>query len=143
MLNPMTYREALAALALEIGVDPDAFAEREELLVNDVALAFSAVQRTGTPAIQVACRIGSLSSQPPLPLLRLLLQANTLGAATGGATLGLQQATDDLVLSSVHALETPAPALARVCRVLVEAATLWTSALERGLGQPGTTAALS
>lgn len=143
MPNPNPYREALAALAVDIGVDPQALAERQELLVDGIVLAFFPVQRAGTPAIQLACKVGSLPPQPPPSLLRLLLQANTLGAATGGATLGLQHGADDLVLASAHALDTPAPALARACRALTDAAAAWSAALQRGLGQPGTAAAVS
>lgn len=137
------YHQALAALALDIGVDPQAFSEYQELLVDGIALAFFPIRRAGVPAIQLACKVGPLPPQPPLALLRLLLQANTLGAATGGATLGLQHTADDVVLVSAHALDTPAPALARACRLLVEAAGIWMAALERGLAAPAAVEATS
>lgn len=143
MHSHTSYHQALATLALDIGVDPQALAERQELLINGIALAFFPIRRAGVPAMEMACKVGPLPPRPPLALLQLLLQANTLGAATGGATLGLQHAADELVLASVHALDTPASALARACRVMAEAADLWIEAVERGLAQPAAAAATS
>ncbi len=131
MTSDENYRAALAALALEIGLDALALTAREELVVDGLAIALSWVKRAGGGAIQVACKIGPLPQQAPVALLRLLLQANTLGATTGGATLGLQHAADDIVLASVYPLETPPVALARACRTLVEVAAIWSVALER------------
>lgn len=131
MTSDENYRAALAALALEIGVNAQALTASEELVVDGLAIALSLVERAGGGAIQVACKIGPLPQQAPLALLRLLLQANTLGATTGGATLGLQHAADDIVLTSAHPLDTPPVALARACRTLVEVAAIWAVALER------------
>ncbi|MOA38662.1 Tir chaperone protein (CesT) [compost metagenome] len=99
------------------------------------------MERAGGAAIQAACKIGPLPAQPPLALLRLLLQANTLGPATGGATLGLQNAADDIVLASVHPLDTPPAALARACRTLVERAAIWAAAVHHPLPAAATAAA--
>lgn len=143
MPSDAPYRAALAALALEIGVDAEALAAREELVIDGVPIGLSRVERAGGIAIQAACKIGPLPPRPPVALLRLLLQANTLGPATGGATLGLQNAADDMVLASVHPLDTPPAALARACRTLFEVAAIWASALENSQDQPVAVAAMS
>lgn len=136
------YREALDMLAREIGLDARALAVHDELVVNGVPVVFSLVRRTGAHVVQMACKVGPLPPHPSLSLLRLLLQANTLGAATGGATLGLQNCADDIVLVSEHPLDTPQVALARACRTLAEMATVWSDALHRSmfesLGTPAT-----
>lgn len=143
MTSDEQYRAALAALALEIGVDAQALAAREELVIDGIAVGLSRVKRAGGDAIQGVCKIGLLPRQPSVALLRLLLQANTLGRATGGATLGLQHAADDLVLASVHPMDTPPAALARGCRTLVEVVAVWAEALDKGLGQPALATAMS
>ncbi len=132
MTSDEQYRAALTALALEITVDAQALAVREELVIDGIAVGLSRVKRAGGDAVQAACKIGLLPLQPSVALLRLLLQANTLGRATGGATLGLQHAADELVLASVHPLDTPPAALARACRTLVEVAAIWAVAVDQG-----------
>ncbi|MCT9812366.1 type III secretion system chaperone [Acidovorax sp. Be4] len=141
MTSDEQYRAALAALALEIGVDAQALAVREELVIDGIPVGLSRVQRAGGDAIQGACKIGLLPRQPSVALLRLLLQANTQGRATGGATLGLQHAADELVLASVHPLDTPPAALARGCRTLVEVAAVWAAAVHQPLPVAATAAA--
>lgn len=135
------YRAALAALAFEIGIDAQALAASEELVIDGLPVGLSRVKRAGGDAIQAACKIGPLPAQPPVALLRLLLQANTLGRATGGATLGLQHAADDIVLASVHPLDTPPAALARACRTLVEVAAIWAVAVDQGQSSAATATA--
>ncbi len=142
MTSDEPYRAALAALAVDIGVDAQVLAAREELVINGLPVGLSRVERAGGDAIQAACKIGPLPQQPSVALLRLLLQANMLGAATGGATLGLQHAADDIVLASVHPLDTPPAALARACRTLMEVAAIWAAVLEQGLDQPVTATAM-
>lgn len=138
MSSDEPYRAALAALAFEIGVDSQALAAREELVIDGLPVGLSRVKRAGGDAIQAACKIGPLPAQPSVALLRLLLQANTLGRATGGATLGLQHAADELVLASAHPLGTPPAALARACRTLVEVAAIWAVVVDQGQSSAAT-----
>lgn len=134
------YHEALAALALEIGLDPGDLAEREELVIDAVAVGFSARRHAGAQGIEMVCKVGPLPQPPSLSLLRLLLQANTLGFVTAGATLGLQHNADALVLASLHPLNMPPVALARACRTLAETAAVWLLAIDQGLDQTDTAA---
>lgn len=127
-----TYREALAALALEIGVDAQALADQQALVVDGVTLGLAHVQTPGGEGIQVACKVGPLPPNATAETLRLLLQANTLGPVTAGATVGLQHGADDVVLARRHPLDTPPAALARACQAQSQVATLWAAALAQG-----------
>lgn len=137
------YHAAIAALALEIGLDPQGLAECEELIIDGIPVAFRASRHAGVQGMEMACKVGPLTQQP-LPVLRLLLQANTLGFITGGATLGLQHGADDVVLASAHPLGTPPAALARACRMLTDIAGTWSAVLQQNFAQadpaPGDTA---
>lgn len=143
MASDEQYRDALAALALEIGLDPQDLAAHEQLVMDGVCVQLALVRRLGGVAIRGACKIGPLPRQPSEALLRLLLQTNTLGEATGGTTVGLQNAADDLVLASAHPLDTPAQALARACRTLAQVAMAWRAALDNGWGQTSAATASS
>jgi hypothetical protein len=133
------YRAALTALALEVGLDAQDLNKEQTLIVGDVALSLSLTEDTGGGAIQCACKVGPLPPQSPVSALRLLLQANTLGPSTAGATFGLQHSADDLVLEQRHPLDMPPAALARACRAQAEAALLWAAAIAQR--QPQVTAA--
>ncbi|KKB64221.1 hypothetical protein WM40_06920 [Robbsia andropogonis] len=126
------YVGALKALALEIGADAEALTACQTLVVGNVILTFSPTEDAGATTIQCACKIGPLPPEPSIDLLRLLLQANTLGPATAGATFALQLGADELVLEQRHSVDTPPAMLARACRNQAEAALAWAPALTHG-----------
>lgn len=130
------YLAALADLAVNIGVDAQALAARQELIIDGAAIALAYVDDGLGGAMQGACRIGAqpLPADPPATLLPLLLQANTLGPATRGATLGLQQ-SGHLVLASRQPLDLPADRLAQAWRDLAESSAQWAAAIDQGLGR--------
>ncbi|MGE8657679.1 MAG: type III secretion system chaperone [Achromobacter sp.] len=131
------YHTALADLATHIGVPATALAARQELVIDGIAIALAYVDDGLGGAMQGACRIGTqpLPADPPAGLLPLLLQANTLGPATRGATLGLQQ-SGHLVLASRQPLDQPSARLAQAWRDLAEVSAAWATALDQGLGHP-------
>ncbi len=136
-MSEARYHAALADLAIHIGVDAPALAERQELVIDGAAIALAYVDDGLGGAMQGACRVGAqpLPAEPPAGLLPLLLQANTLGPATRGATLGLQQ-SGHLVLASRQPLDLPPERLAQAWRDLAETSTAWAAAIDQGLGHP-------
>jgi hypothetical protein len=133
-MNPEErYKVALHDLAVEIGVDTAELIERQELIVDGTSIAFSLANDALGGSVVSACRVGPLPPNPSAKLMRLILQANTLGDPTLGATFGLQHSGEYLVLARRDALDTPAARLSRACNNLASMASLWTNALSRGL----------
>lgn len=134
-MSEARYHTALADLAVHIGVDAAALAARQELIIDGAAIALAYVDDGLGGAMQGACRVGAqpLPAEPPAGLLPLLLQANTLGPATRGATLGLQR-SGHLVLASRQPLDQPSERLAQAWRDLAEVAAGWATAIDQGLG---------
>jgi hypothetical protein len=127
------YTAALHDLAVEIGVDAAEFIERQELIVDGASISFSLAKDTLGGSVISACRVGPLPANPSPELLRFILQANTLGEPTSGATFGMQHAGEYLVLARHDALDTPAARLSRACNKLASMAAVWTTAITRGL----------
>ena len=127
------YSAALAALALEIGVDAQALNEHQTIVVGEVTLVLSPVAGPDGIAIQCACKVGPLPPQPSADVLRLFLQANTLGSVTTGSSFGLQLNADDILLEQRYSIDTPPAALARACRAQCETSLIWAAALAQGL----------
>lgn len=129
------YHAALADLAHHIGVDGQALAAHQELVIDGTAIALACVNDGLGGAIEGACRVGAqpLPADPPAGLLPMLLQANTLGPATRGGTLGLQQ-SGHLVLARRLPLDTAPEGLARAWRDLADASVQWAAAIDQGLG---------
>ncbi|WP_423455461.1 type III secretion system chaperone [Ottowia sp. VDI28] len=129
------YEIALAELAQDIGLDAAALTQYQELIIDGVAIALSYEPDSMGGSMQGACYVGT----EPLPvnaapeLLKLLLQVNTLGPATSGATLGLQR-SGRLVLSRREPLDAPPNRLAIAWGELADASARWAEALERGQG---------
>lgn len=134
-MSEARYHCALADLATHIGLDAPALADRQELVIDGTAIALKYVDDGLGGAMQGACRVAaqSLPADPPASLLALLLQANTLGPATRGATFGLQQ-SGHLVLASRQPLDLPPERLAQAWRDLAEASSAWAIAIDQGLG---------
>lgn len=127
------YSAALTALATEIGVDAKALNDHQTLIVGEVTLILSPVAGPDGTAIQCACKVGPLPPHPSADMLRLLLQANTLGPVTAGSSFGLQLGADDIVLEQRYSVDTPTAALARACRAQCETSLIWAAALAQGL----------
>lgn len=134
IMSQERYEIALAELAQDIGLDAAALAKYQELVIDGIAIAISYEPDEMGGSMQGACYVGT----DPLPVdassdaLQLLLQANTLGAATLGATLGLQR-SGRLVLSRREPLDAPPARLARAWGELADASTRWAGALEQDL----------
>jgi len=127
------YTTALHDLAVEIGVNPADLIQRQELIVDETPIAFSFANDALGGSVLSACRVGPLPPTPPPQLMRLLLQGNTLGEPTRGATVGLQHSGEYLILARRDALDTPATRLSRACNNLAHMASAWTNTITRGL----------
>ncbi|MET4580085.1 type III secretion system chaperone [Ottowia thiooxydans] len=128
------YDIALAELAQDIGLDAAALARYEELIIDGVAIALSYEPDEMGGSMQGACYVGteSLPVDASPELLRVLLQGNTLGAPTLGATLGLQR-SGRLVLSRREPLDAPPSRLTNAWGELADASARWAEALDQGL----------
>lgn len=134
-MSEQRYHTALADLAHHIGMDGQALGTHQELVIDGAAIALAYVDDGLGGAMEGACRVGGhpLPADPPAGLLPWLLQANTLGPATRGATLGLQQ-SGHLVLARRMPLDVAPEALARAWRDLAEVSVQWGAAIDQGLG---------
>lgn len=119
------YRALLQAFAEQEGLDPAQLLDSEEIVIDGLVIALS---QAGA-ALQCMCEVAPLPLQPTEDLLQLLLQANTLGAPTQGATLGLLGGRDVLVLAKRIPLESSAELVARTCLDLAAMAVLWAAML--------------
>lgn len=79
--------------------------------------------------LQCVCEVGQMPPEPAPQLLHVLLQANTLGAPTQGATLGLLSSRDAVVLAKRIALDSSAQRAARTCLDLAAMSILWAAVL--------------
>ncbi|MCD2511727.1 type III secretion system chaperone [Comamonas endophytica] len=120
-----SYALLLQGLAAQAGLDAGQLLASEEIVIDGVAVALS---QAGA-CLQCVCEVAQLPLEPPQELLHLLLQANTLGAPTRGATLGLLASRDALVLARRIPLDSSAQLAARTCRDLAAMSVLWAAVL--------------
>ena len=128
------YQLALEDFARDVGLDVAALARYQEIVIDEIPIALSYEPDEMGGSIQGACYVGTdpIPVDASIDLLQILLQANTLGAPTGGATLGMQR-SGRLVLSRREPLDSPPARLARVWSELSAASTLWAQAFEEDL----------
>ncbi len=128
------YEIALAELAEDIGLDAAGLLTYQELIIDGIAIALSYEPDEMGGTMQAACYVGAdtVAVNASSDVLRLLLQVNTQGPATLGATLGLQR-SGRMVLSRREPLDSPPDRLARAWGELATASALWADALENGL----------
>lgn len=125
------YHAALTELAMHAGDEPERLLATQELIIDGVGVNFSFVQDELGGAIQGACLVTTVIPEKPIELLRVLLQASTLGPSTGGATFGLKSQDTHLILARRMPLDTPPDVCAKAWRDLAESATRWASAIEQ------------
>ena len=125
------YQAALTALGVYVGYEPERLLSTQKLVIDGVRVSFSFVQDELGGAIQGECLVTQVIPDKPIELLRVLLQASTLGSSTGGATFGLNSMDTHLILARRIPLDTPIDVCAKAWRDLAENATLWASAIEK------------
>ena len=125
------YHAALTELAMYAGDEPERLLAKQELIIDGVGINFSFVQDELGGAIQRACLVTAVIPEKPIKLLRVLLQAGTLGSSTGGATFGLKSQDTHLIFARRMPLDTLPDVCAKAWRNLAESATRWASAIEQ------------
>lgn len=119
------YQALLQAFAAQEGLDPAHLLDSEEIVIDGLVVALS---HAGAD-LQCMCEVAPLPPHPTEDLLLLLLQANTLGAPTQGATLGLLGSRDTLVLAARIPLDSSAQRVAHTCLDLAAMSVLWAAML--------------
>lgn len=116
---PPLYEALLHGLAAQAGLDARALLASEELVIDGVVIVLSPAGSD----LQCICEVGRLPAAPAPAVLQMLLQANTLGRPTRGATLGLSG--DSVLLAMRIPLESPAALAVQACRDLAAISLLW------------------
>lgn len=99
-MDAPAFENILTELAEHVGVDARPLVHSKELTVDGVPVGLFMQTDDDTGAvIQAACPVGTLPAVDARAVLRDLLHANAFGTRTGGATFGLQQGTDRIILA--------------------------------------------
>ncbi len=120
------YENALKDLAAHVGVDGEALLRSGELTIDGVPVGLVLeAEAQAEPVIQVFCPVGIVPDEDAGRVHRELLRANAFGVGTGGATFGMQQGTEKVVLAQRLGAAAGAQALARTMRHLARLALVW------------------
>ena len=123
-------KNLLSDFGAAIGIpdlEPDAD-HRCNMMFDDVAVSFEL--GPDDESLYIYALLGSPSGADPAAAYRALLRANYAFAATAGATLSLDRATDAVVLVRAERLESlRLPRLEAVVEDFVNAAERWTARL--------------
>ncbi len=125
MPTSTTHAALLEAMAAQAGLDAAELLAQQEIVIDGVVIVLSAADA----ALECVCEVATLAREPAPAQWRWLLQANTLGPATWGATLGLLGSPDALVLGQRVPLDAPVDVAIRTCRDLAAAALAWRALL--------------
>ncbi|MFA5489280.1 MAG: type III secretion system chaperone [Candidimonas sp.] len=129
------YKAILSELAFEVGLESaDDLLSTEELIIGERVIGFSYepydVNDPVDGDIVFFAVLGGVPSGRELGFYRLLLEANHLWAGTGGAVLGLQRNTGNVVLAARLPLERlQADHLAGALEAFAETADFWADVL--------------
>ncbi|HZY20490.1 MAG TPA: CesT family type III secretion system chaperone [Ramlibacter sp.] len=121
-----TYNRVLQSFAEQMGIDPQAFAKTQEVVVDDVAvgLAYEGDEQVGD--LLYFTDLGAPQAHRAPDVHRTLLEANNLWAGTGGATLGLQHETGHVVLCGrIDVAGVTGESLAMLLDAFVDNAQVW------------------
>jgi hypothetical protein len=116
----------LTAFASEIGLTSnEAFLHSKEITVKGVTVSFLYQGNDRVGDVILYSALGDIAEARQAIVLRNAMQANYLGVATGGATLGLGGDTLALSLRIPLALLTTAQILCAVVKNFVDIASVW------------------
>ncbi|WP_048439701.1 CesT family type III secretion system chaperone [Caenimonas sp. SL110] len=121
-----TYNELIHAFAAHVGLDGSLLAKTQELVIDDllVGLACEGTQEMGDLLYFV--NLGAPSPESAPAVYRTLLHANNMWAGTGGATLGVQADTGDVILAGrIDLNEVTAQGLAAMLDGFADTGQFW------------------
>ncbi|MBC7601076.1 MAG: CesT family type III secretion system chaperone [Ramlibacter sp.] len=93
------YDKLLRAFAAHIGLDGDALVKTQELVIDDLTVGLAYEGMDGIGDILYFANLGAPSQARAPSLYLTLLHANNMWAGTGGATLGVQADTGNVILA--------------------------------------------
>ena len=93
-----TYNELISAFALHVGLDADALAATQEVVIEglSVGLLYDGDESIGD--IVYFTNLGAPPAQRVASVYKTMLEANNLWVGTGGCTLGIQADSGCVVL---------------------------------------------
>jgi hypothetical protein len=120
------YDDLIRAFAAEVGLDADAFAKAQEVVIDGVAVGVTYEGNADFGDLVYFAQLGKPSDAREADVHRTLLYANNLWAGTGGATLGLQQETGKVVMAGRLDIGEVTPAgLAKLLGAFADTALFW------------------
>lgn len=121
-----TYNDLLRDFANHVGVDPEVFGKTQEIVVDGIAVGLDFEGTDDFADVLYFCNVGAPSDARQAEVYKVLLQANNLWAGTGGATIGVQQDTGNVVIAGRMDLEGLSPeGLAALVDAFVDTASFW------------------
>lgn len=93
------YQTLLTELAIEIGLDPEALAATEEIIIDELPIGLQLEGEGNEAEVWLCSLLAAPSADRWEEVARTLLQANHLWTATGGATLGMLPADNTVSLN--------------------------------------------
>ncbi|CAG9182061.1 type III secretion system chaperone [Cupriavidus respiraculi] len=134
---PSSYEELLRQAALAVAIAPDQLLQTEEIEIDGNVIGVSHEPAADGPGdIHLFTQVGRLAANADASQLRGLLEANYLGAGTGGCTLGVQQDTGTVMLWARFALERlDGAALTGLLGDFADVADFWRGRLEAPEGE--------
>ena len=121
-----TYEELIKSLARHVGVDADALAKTQEIVVDSLAIGMVFEGDDDFGDVVYFSDLGAPAGPRVPEVYKVLLQANNLWAGTGGATLGLQQDTGNIILAGRMDLDgLSAEGLAQLLDAFADTALFW------------------
>ncbi len=121
------YFEVLEEFAKHVGVDSiKDFLEEQELMIEQTAVGFLWEGDEDNGDIIFFIRLGSPGAARLREIAVQLLEANYLGAGTGGCTIGVHHESGEVVISSsINAYGLTADGLAGVVGGFLDTASHW------------------
>jgi hypothetical protein len=126
-----TYRELLRTLAGLLQLDPEELVRTQELACGELSVGLQYMGDGKVGDIAWFCDLGAPPPEQVAETWRLLLEANALWLGTGGATLGIQQGSDSILMSDRAPLgSVDAEGLAAALDNFVQVGRFWQQCLK-------------
>lgn len=124
--SPQAYEDLLSAFAARVGLDPRAFLKTQELVIEGLHIGLTYAGQGGAGDLLYFANLGAPAAGREAVVYKALLQANHMWAGTGGATLGVQMDTGNVVLAGQLDFRELGPeGLAGLLDAFAETAIFW------------------
>ncbi len=121
-----TYIDLIEAFAAEVGLDAQALANTQEVVIDGLPIGLSYEGNEEFGDILYFVEVGAPAEHRQAEVHQTLLKANYLWAGTGGATLGVHPDTGQVILAGRCEVEgVTASGLALLLDALTDTARFW------------------